>query len=149
MSQLLIAEGTQVLLHFALKLENGETVDSTFEKEPAKFVVGDGNLLPGFESVLMGMSSGEKQTFVIQPDQGFGESNPDNVQRFKRHAFNNQNELQPGLVVNFTDQQNHELSGVVSEVGEEYVTVDFNHPLAGKPIHFEVEILSVDPVVTH
>lgn len=146
---LTIGEGTQVTLHFALKLDGGDIVDSTFEGDPAQFTVGDGNLLEGFEQALFGLSAGDNETFVIPPEKGFGQANPNNVQEFKREDFAEDVELEKGLMLSFADAQNAELPGVVTDFNDENVTVDFNHPLAGKPINFEVKILQVDPAVKH
>ncbi len=149
MTELMIGEGTQVTLHFALKLENGQVVDSNFDASPATFVVGDGNLLPGFERVLDGMAAGDKNTFVIKPEDAFGQSNPNNMQTMARDQFGEDIELVEGLMLSFADAQKAELPGVVHAFDEETVTIDFNHPLAGRNILFEVEILQVAPAVTH
>lgn len=143
MSEMLISEGAEVTLHFALKLEDGAVVDSNFEGQPATFTVGDGNLLPGFERALYGLAAGAKESFDIEPENGFGQSNPNNMQRIKRAEFDPQLELQPGLVLSFADASNAELPGVVAEFDDEYVTIDFNHPLAGRTIRFDVEIVAV------
>ncbi|MDO2098155.1 FKBP-type peptidyl-prolyl cis-trans isomerase, partial [Escherichia coli] len=76
-----------VTLHFALKLEDGNVVDSTFDKQPASFKVGDGNLLPGFEQALFGLKNGDNRTLTILPEQGFGQPNPQNVQIMPRDQF--------------------------------------------------------------
>ncbi len=149
MTELVIGEGTQVTLHFSLTLKNGHVVDSNFEQEPAQFVVGDGNLLEGFEKVIMGLSVGAREVFTISPEDGFGQANPSNVQTFKLDQFDSELELEEGLILSFADAQNDELPGVVESIDDEIVTVDFNHPLAGKEIDFEVEILAVDPFVKH
>ena len=147
--QLPIGEGTEVKLHFALKLESGEVVDSNFDQEPATFTVGDGNLLQGFEQALFGLTAGARQTFTITPEQGFGQKNPENVQHFSREQFGEEIVLEEGLILSFADAQNAELPGVVVGFDEATVIVDFNHPLAGKPIQFEVEIIAVTPAVKH
>jgi FKBP-type peptidyl-prolyl cis-trans isomerase SlpA len=142
MTALVIGEGTQVTLHFSLTLKSGHVVDSNFDKEPAKFVVGDGNLLEGFEKAIFGLPAGVRE-------DGFGQANPSNIQTFKRDQFDDDLELEEGLMLSFADAQNAELPGVVSSFDEAMVTVDFNHPLAGKEIEFEVQILSVDPSIKH
>ncbi|MBU3070678.1 peptidylprolyl isomerase [Aestuariicella sp. G3-2] len=149
MTNLAIDEGTEVTLHFALKLENGDVIDSNFNGKPATFVVGDGNLLPGFERALAGMVAGEKNTFVIKPEDGFGQSNPNNMQVMPRSQFDDSVELVEGLMLSFADAQKAELPGIVAAFDDETVTIDFNHPLAGRDILFEVEILGVSPAVTH
>ena len=138
----LIGPGKKVTLHFAIKLEDGQIVDSNFDGSPATFTVGDGNLLEGFEQALFGLEEGSKQNLTILPENAFGMPNPSNVQTLPLSQFDGM-ELEQGLVVSFTDPGNGELPGVIAEFDDQRVAVDFNHPLAGKKIDFEVEILQV------
>ena len=142
MSEQRIGQDMQVTLHFSLSLENGELVDSTFDKQPATFKIGDGNLLPGFEQQLFGLKASDKRTFPIAPEQGFGQHNPQNVQVMPRSQFEGM-ELSEGLLVIFNDAAKTELPGIVKSFDERQVTVDFNHPLAGKTLTFEMEIFEV------
>ena len=140
--ELRIGPDREVTLHFALKLENGDVVDSTFDKAPATFKVGDGNLLPGFEQALFGLKGGDQRSLPIAPEQGFGQPNPQNVQVMPRGQFQDM-ELSEGLLIIFNDAANAELPGVVKAFDEAQVTIDFNHPLAGKALTFDVEIIEV------
>lgn len=143
MNNLAIASDTLVTLHFSLKFEDGSVVDSTFDGEPATFTIGDGSLLDGFERKLYGLTAGQKSSFVIAPEDGFGQSNPNNVQRFSRGDFSSDLELTEGLVISFADASQTELPGVVQSLEGDTVMIDFNHPLAGRTILFDVEIISV------
>jgi FKBP-type peptidyl-prolyl cis-trans isomerase SlpA len=145
MTALAVGPNTQVTLHFALRLEQGEIVDSTFERAPASFVVGDGSLLPSFERKLFGLSKGRRETFQVLPEEAFGQPNPANVQNFKRSQFAADMELHEGLIISFADASKAELPGVVKRFDADTVVVDFNHPLAGRTIEFEVEIVDVQP----
>lgn len=145
MTEQRIGPDKEVTLHFALGLENGDVVDSTFDKKPATFKVGDGNLLPGFEQQLYGLKAGDKRSLQVAPEQGFGQHNPQNVQVMPRNQFEGM-ELSEGLLVIFKDAANAELPGVVKAFDDRQVTVDFNHPLAGKALTFEVEIIDVKSV---
>jgi FKBP-type peptidyl-prolyl cis-trans isomerase SlpA len=138
----LIGPGKSVTLHFAIKLEDGQIIDSNFSAEPATFTVGDGNLLEGFEQALFGLEEGAKQTLKVLPENGFGMPNPSNIQNLPRSQFDGM-ELEQGLVISFSDPGNGELPGVIAEFDDKMVSVDFNHPLAGKKLDFEVEILKV------
>ena len=140
-----IGQNTEVTLHFALHLENGDTVDSTFDKAPATFKVGDGNLLPGFENALFGFKTGDQRKLSIAPENAFGQHNPQNVQVMPRSQFQDM-ELSEGLLVIFNDAANAELPGVVKAFDDNQVTIDFNHPLAGKALNFDVEIIEVKAV---
>ncbi|MEB0042459.1 MULTISPECIES: peptidylprolyl isomerase [unclassified Pseudomonas] len=137
-----IGQNTEVTLHFALRLENGDTVDSTFEKAPATFKVGDGSLLPGFELAIFGFKAGDKRTVEVLPENAFGQPNPQNVQVIARSQFEGM-DLSDGLLVIFNDAANTELPGIVKAFDDAQVTIDFNHPLAGKTLSFEVEIFEV------
>ena len=142
LQELRIGPDKEVTLHFALKLDNGDVVDSTFDKQPATFKVGDGNLLPGFEQAIYGLKAGDKRSLPIAPEQGFGQGNPQNVQVMPRSQFQDM-ELSEGLLVIFNDAANAELPGVVKAFDDSQVTIDFNHPLAGKALSFDVEIIEV------
>src|SRR5690606_41982919 len=100
MTEQRIGQDSKVTLHFALKLDSGDVVDSTFEKEPATFTVGDGSLLPGFEQALFGFKAGDKRTVVIPPERGFGRGNDANVQTMPRSNFEGM-ELEAGVLVIF------------------------------------------------
>jgi FKBP-type peptidyl-prolyl cis-trans isomerase SlpA len=149
MRELAIGPGTKITLHFSLQLDNGEMVDTNFERDPATFTVGDGNLLPGFEKALFGMLEGEHKTLLIKPEDGFGQRNPNNIQDIARTQFSPDLELSEGLMLSFADAQKTELPGVVVSFDEDVVVVDFNHPLAGRDILFEVAILKIEPVQVH
>ncbi len=143
-----IDEGMEVTLHFTLKLEDGTVVDSTRDKAPATFQVGDGNLPPGFEHPLKGLVAGESATFEITPEHAFGQHNPQNIQRLKRDDFES-DAPEVGMVMSFADAAGGELPGVIKRIEGEQVEVDFNHPLAGRTLTFEVEVLDVKPATTH
>lgn len=143
MSLATIATGSRIKLHFALRLDDGQEVDSTFEQSPAECVVGDGNLPEGFEKYLLGLTTGDHKTFSVPPEDAFGQPNPSNVQRMKRKDFPLDMPISPGLMISFADAQGAELPGVIGEIEGEEVTVDFNHPLAGKTLQFEVQVLEV------
>ena len=145
MSNQEIGPGKKVTLHFAIKLEDGEVVDSTFDKSPATFSVGDGNLLEGFELALHGLKPGDESTLRIVPEQAFGMPNPNNVQVISRDRFKDL-ELEPGLMIAFADAGQSELPGMIKSFDAEEVTVDFNHPLAGRTLYFDVNILDVETV---
>ncbi len=142
---MMIGEGCRVSMHFALKLANGDIVDSNFDRRAADFTIGDGNLPRGFEKYLLGLHKGDHKSFKVPPEDAFGQSNPSNIQTVPRSRFAPDMELSEGLVVSFADSAGEEVPGVISEYDEQSVTVDFNHPLAGKILTFDVDILSVDP----
>ena len=142
-----IQTGTSVTLHFSLALENGHIVDSNFEGNPATFSVGDGNLLPGFESCLLGLEVGDEREFIIPPENAFGQHNAQNVQAVDRGNFD-ESELEIGSILSFQNGDG-ELPGVIIALEENQVMVDFNHPLSGKNIVFQVKIVEINPERLH
>ncbi len=141
-----VGTGSKVTLHFELAMIDGSVVDSTFERTPATFCYGDGNLLPGVEKKLLGMRAGEKRTFQLNPEDAFGQGNPANIQRIDRSSFSGDMVLEEGMVISFADAQKAELPGVIQSVGESEVVVNFNHPLAGRTLRFTAEIIAVEDV---
>lgn len=143
MNDISIGADSKVTLHFSLKLDDGSVIDSTFDREAATFVIGDGNLLEGFEKKIHGMKKGQQGSYTVLPEEGFGQPNPSNVQRFARTDFSADLVLAEGLVISFADASQSELPGVIKSIEGDTVTVDFNHPLAGKDIQFDVDIIDV------
>jgi len=144
-----VSEGTRVYLNFSVSLEDGSEVDTNFGGDPVDFVIGDGSLLPGFERLLFGMAGGERQMFTVPPENAFGQPNDNNLQYLPRDQFDDDTELELGLVFSFADASGSELSGMIISFDEEEVTVDFNHPLAGRTILFDVLVHRVEPAELH
>ena len=138
----MIGPGKKVALHFSISLADGQLIDSTRERpEPAEFTVGDGSLLPGFENAIFGLRAGDRRSVFIDAKRGFGDWNPDNQQVFTRVQFSGM-ELEEGMIISFADKSG-ELPGVVKAFDDDTVTVDFNHPLSGRDLTFEVDIIRV------
>jgi FKBP-type peptidyl-prolyl cis-trans isomerase SlpA len=144
-----VSEGTRVYLNFSVSLEDGSEVDSNFGQDPVDFVIGDGSLLPGFERLMFGMSAGERQMFKVAPENAFGQPNDNNMQYLPRDHFDEDVELEIGLVFSFADAAGGELPGMIISFDDEEVAVDFNHPLAGRNILFDVLIHRVEPAELH
>jgi len=144
-----VSEGTRVFVNFSLSLEDGSEVDTNFGLDPVDFVVGDGSLLPGFEQLLFGMSAGQRQLFTVTPEDAFGQPNENNVQYLPRDQFDEDTDMEIGLVYSFADAGGGEVPGMIVAFDEQEVTVDFNHPLAGRTILFDVLVHRVVPVEIH
>jgi FKBP-type peptidyl-prolyl cis-trans isomerase SlpA len=138
-----VQQGSKLTLHFALLLPNGEVIDSNFAKEPVSFVVGDGNLLPGFERALLGLPVEAQVDVLIAASQAFGVVNPDNQQRFPRYLFAPTLALSENLLVEFADARGYSQAGRVVSITSKDVEIDFNHPLAGYDIRFLAKIYSI------
>ena len=142
--------GSRISLHFSLILEGGEEFETTRSSLPASLVLGDGNLLPGFEEAIRGLKAGDADQILIPARDAFGERNEENIRSMRKERFMGTDvysSMEKGLIVSFGGPEG-ELPGVIVEVQDkDMVVVDFNHPLAGRDILFDVSILSVeDPV---
>jgi FKBP-type peptidyl-prolyl cis-trans isomerase SlpA len=146
-----------VTLHYRVAMEDGEELVSTFERTPATLQMGNGELSPMLEKCVVGLNVGERRRFLLEPDQGFGQKNPQLVQRMPRSqvpksivpmALLGQKEHEvPPMAVNslieFAAPSGQKFSGIVREMDEETVLVDFNHPLAGRKVCFEVQVIGI------
>lgn len=142
---------TRVTLFFSLALPDGQIIDSNFgdgvsRGKPAQCVPGDGNLLPAFDACILGLQAGDKKQFLIAAADAFGVRQDANLKRVPRERFAEDIELAPGLVVSFAAAEGGELPGVIHRLMGDMVEVDFNHPLAGHDIVFDVEIVGVEAV---
>ncbi|MFT5483227.1 MAG: FKBP-type peptidyl-prolyl cis-trans isomerase SlpA [Halieaceae bacterium] len=144
-----VGESTRVFLNFSLTLADGGVVDSNFGGREVSFVIGDGSLLPAFERCLFGLFAGDSHQFTLTPEETFGMPNPVNVQELDRDDFDAEMDLVPGLVVSFADAAGGELPGVIASIDGDVVSVDFNHPLAGRSIIFDVEIHRIEAAELH
>jgi FKBP-type peptidyl-prolyl cis-trans isomerase SlpA len=138
-----ISPGSRVTLHFSLKLADGMLVESSFDDEPVTFVLGDGSLDHGLELALYGLSPGDRQTLTLMPGQAFGVRDEAAVRLIPRTSFPADMQPEAGQIIGFSGEDGEPVAGAVLEVGPEQVKMDFNHPLAGREILFEVQVLSV------
>ena len=139
-----IVKQSEVLIHFSIRLADGSAVDSTkISNKPAKFVMGDGSLTSGFEDCLLGLQEGQSETFTLGPESAFGLPNPDNIHHLELSKFSNEVPAEIGTIISFTQPNGEELPGIIRAIVADSVTVDFNHPLAGQTVTFEVDVLTV------
>lgn len=144
MSEAKITTGVSVLIQYTLALEDGTVIESTIDSDPLRFTMGDGALIEGLEAVLNGMVTGERQCVQLDPREAFGFADETNVHLMQRKQFPDDIDLEPGLIIGFTTPSGEEVPGKIMEIpDDELVVVDFNHPLAGHNVTFDVEVLEV------
>ena len=137
--------GSTVTLHLALTLEDGSVAESTFDDAPLTFTMGDGTLAHGLELALYGLRPGDTQRLALYPEQAFGPHDPDRIHRLPRTGFPANIELTPGIIIAFDTPEGEEIAGTLLSLDEQTVEVDLNHPLAGRRVIFDVEIIDVAP----
>lgn len=139
---MLIADRAVVCIHYTLTNDKGEVLDSSEGREPLAYLHGQGNIIAGLESALLGKTAGDKLTVRIEPAQGYGVRDERMVQQVPRRAFQGVKDLKVGM--RFQSQGPEGPTSVaVTRVAGDMVTVDGNHPLAGEHLNFAVEITEV------
>lgn len=134
-------QGDTVKVHVTGRLENGEVFDSTVKSEPLQFTIGDGNLISGFENAVVGMIPGEKKTAKVPPDQAFGPHQDGLVLKVDRKSIPPRIKPEVGMQLEMSRGDSEKIKVRITEVSESSVTVDANHPLAGKNLIFDLEFL--------
>jgi peptidylprolyl isomerase len=135
-------EGDTVKVHYRGTLSDGTEFDSSEGSEPLEFTVGSGEVIPGFDSAVLEMTEvGDKKTVTIASEEAYGERVEEATQQIPLEAFPER--PQTGWVVELTTPEGEHVQAVVGEVGEMTATIDFNHPLAGEDLTFEIELVDV------
>ncbi len=141
-----VDNNSAVLLHFVLTLEDGSVAESTRERgKPALFRLGDDSLSTALEQHLLGLQRGDKHRFTLPPESAFGPKNPDLIQFFLLRDFAAIGVPEVGTIMLFSGVAGNDMPGIIQEIAEESVTVDFNHPLAGHNVTFDIELIDIDP----
>ncbi|AKH21203.1 FKBP-type peptidyl-prolyl cis-trans isomerase [Sedimenticola thiotaurini] len=135
--------GQTVKVHYTGTLEDGTQFDSSAGREPLEFTLGEGQVIPGFEQALADMTVGETKTVQIPPEQAYGEHQPELVQEVDRAQIPADIELAIGVQLQAQGPDGQVFRLVVSELAENSVTLDGNHPLAGKALTFELELVEI------
>ena len=139
-----IINGKNVSFHYIGTLDDGTEFDSSYTRgEPMSGLVGDGKLISGFENALLGMKANEKKSIVIESKDAYGEFNPKAIQIVPLTSFPEDFEGIVGKVVQGKAENGNVFTAVITEVVDDNFTLDFNHPLAGKNLNFDIEIVSV------
>lgn len=144
-TKLTVADGMVVSLDYTLRLDDGQVIDSSDGREAFQFLQGRGQIIPGLEQALYGMAIGEEKEVEVTPADGYGETDPDAYQRVPHDIFPQDMELTEGTELHLKDQSGRAIEAYVAEISPEGVLLDFNHPLAGETLYFQVRITDLRP----
>lgn len=136
-------QGDIVQVHYVGKLDDGFIFDSSIEKEPLQFTIGEGYVLEGFEQAVVGMTSGENKVIQIVADKAYGPYREDLVMTVGRDQFPNDTLPEIGHQIRIGQNKNDYVIATIVDVNDEQVTMDANHPLAGRDLTFEVQLVSI------
>ena len=138
-----VQEGSKVTLHYTGTFDDGVKFDSSKGREPLEFTVGEHKVIPGFEEGVKGMKKGEKKTIKVAPADGYGERRDEMVQKIPKDKIPENMTLKKGMVLTFKGPKDKTFMATISDFDDKDITLDLNHPLAGKNLNFEVEIIGI------
>lgn len=138
-----IAQDVVVSLHYKLRLDDGNLVEESETDDPLVYLHGHQNIIPGLESALGGMAVGEKKMVTVEAADAYGEYDSDDVESVPRSQLPKDFDPVVGEMISVRDQEGNPYFAQVAEVGTDEIMLDFNHPMAGKRLHFEVTITTL------
>ena len=139
-----VENGNTVSVHYKGTFSSGEEFDSSYTRDqPMTFTVGSGETIAGFDSAVVGMSVGDTKNITISPENGYGEVNEEAFQNIPKTQFLPDFDPKVGGTVEGVNQTGQKIRAVIKEVHEEHITLDFNHPLAGKEMNFEIHLVDI------
>ncbi len=136
-------DGDTVRVHYTAKLEDGKIVDTTADQDPWQFTLGEGRVIPGLEEAIIGMSAGELQTVKVSSDRAYGPHRKERILVIDRDRFPKHITPEIGQHLRIPQQDGTTATVTVTAVTESEVTIDGNHPLAGKDLIFEIELIEI------
>ncbi len=140
-----VQDGLVVSLEYTLRRENGDVIDASQDQDPLEFLQGQGQIVPGLEKALYGMSIDEEKSVVVPPEQGYGQRLDHAFQMLPHDVFPEDMPLAPGLALHLRDNLGRVVQAHVAEVRPDGVLLDLNHPLAGMTLHFDVKVVDLRP----
>ncbi|HEX7374668.1 MAG TPA: peptidylprolyl isomerase [Steroidobacteraceae bacterium] len=138
-----VAQDKVVLIHYTLKNDAGEVIDSSSGGDPLAYIHGQGNIIPGLEKALLGKQQGDKVSVKVDPAEGYGVRDDALVQQVPRRSFGGVPDIKPGMQFHAQTGHGHTRVVTVKAIKGDMVIVDGNHPLAGENLNFDVEIADV------
>ena len=136
-------DGDTAKVHYVGKLEDGSVFDSSKDRDPLEFQVGKGHVIPGFEEAVVGMNPGDTKTTKIPSDKAYGPCREEMIQQMDRNKVPPEVQLEVGLQLRVTGPDGRPGVVTVTELTDSTVTLDGNHPLAGKELNFEIELIEI------
>lgn len=136
-------KGDQVTVHYTGKLADSTIFDSSVDTDPITFTLGEGELIDGFEDAIVGMETGQSKTITLTPADAYGEHSEEMIIDIPRSQLPEDLEPEQGMELELTGEDDEQILVIISQISEEFVTLDGNHPLAGKTLTFELELVGI------
>jgi peptidylprolyl isomerase len=138
-----VSNGDVVTLHYTGTLDNGEVFDTSIGGQPLQFQVGSGQIIQGFNDAILGMEIGSERSFTLTPDMAYGEHDESLVHVLPRSMVGNQFTPEPGMTIGIQMEDGMRMPATIVNVTDDSLTIDMNPPLAGKTLHFKVQLVDI------
>jgi FKBP-type peptidyl-prolyl cis-trans isomerase SlyD len=135
-----VKDDVVVTLQYTLRLDDGTLVEESEPDDPLVYLHGHENIIPGLEKELAGLRVGDRKSVVVDPEEGYGDYDPEDIGRISKDGLPDEFEPEVGMLVPIIDEEGNEAEVLIIEITDEDLIVDFNHPMAGERLHFDVEI---------
>lgn len=136
-----VKKGDKVKVEYTGKLEDGTVFDSSEGKEPLEFEVGSGMIIKGFDDAVTGMEKGEEKEITLKPEEAYGEPNPQLMKKVPKEQLPKEPEPKVGMMLALGTPDGKQIPARIAEIGDKEVTIDINHPLAGKTLIFKIKVV--------
>lgn len=139
----MVQDGSKIKVHYMLTVE-GRMIDSSEGKAPLEVTLGQGQLIPGFEKAMMGMKQGEKKSFTVSPEEGYGLENPEAIREVPKSQLPEDITPEVGMALYAKASNGQPIPLIISDIKDDVIIVNMNHPLAGKTLNFDIEIVEIN-----
>ena len=139
-----VKNGDKVQVHYTGTLENGEVFDSSRERGPLEFTVGGGQMIKGFDAAVVGMELGDSKKITLPPEEAYGQRNEEMIVDLLKENIDPNLELSVGMTLHLSGPGGRPVPAVVHEILDEVIKMDINHPMAGKTLNFDIEVVGIN-----
>ncbi len=139
-----VKKGNKVKVEYEGKLEDGTVFDASSKQgKPLEFETGSRKVIPGFDNAVIGMKKDEEKEITIKPEDAYGQPNPEMIKKVPKDQFPKDKEIKPGMMLALGLPTGQQIPAKITEVGDKEVTLDLNHPLAGKTLKFKIKVVDI------
>ncbi|MBD3354976.1 peptidylprolyl isomerase [Candidatus Woesearchaeota archaeon] len=138
-----VKKGDKIKVEYTGKLENGQVFDTSEGKQPLEFEVGAGKIIKGFDNAVIGMKKGEEKEITLKPEEAYGDPNPKLLQKIPREKLPEGKEPKQGMMLAMKTPDGRQVPVKIKEVSDKDITIDLNHPLAGKTLNFKIKVVDI------
>jgi len=142
--EMVVEKNDTIEVEYTGKLDDGTVFDTSKGREPLKFKVGDGRLIPGFENGVIGMKENEEKTIHIKAKDAYGERNENFIKKFPRTMLPPDFKAEKGMMVTLQSQNGQQIPAKIIDIDKENITLDMNHPLAGENLTFDIKVIKIE-----